>query len=335
MKTWELDYFASPVNRGPLVSAQAQSEGIIDNGDLKDSDAHIFHVSGGLPDFRDSSALSEKAKSVQSFYDGRSETYDQYLHLTFLTHNENENEVRNGFIDQLELSPGSSVLEVAAGSGRDSEIIAQRLGSSGTLCVQDISSGMLSKAIEKLSGRDCRVSFALADACRLPYQDRVFDAVFSFGGLGEFPDIRAALKEMVRVCKPGGKVVVGDESMPIWWRDTEFAKILTITNPQFNAPVPFADLPVEASKVHVRWVIGGVFYLIDFVVGDGPPSGNFDYSIPGARGGTLRTRYLGQLEAVTPETKELAHKARIARGLSMHDWLEQVVKKAAEADLSL
>lgn len=334
MKTWELDYFASPLNHGRLVMPHGQHEQIINDGELTDSDSHIFHVTNGLPDFRSQSALSDKAKTVQNFYDNRSETYDQYLHLTFLTHGENENEVRNGFVDQLELTPSSSVLEVAAGSGRDSEIIAQRLNHSGTLCIQDISAGMLAKAKEKLINQDCRVSFALADACKLPYQDQVFDSVFSFGGLGEFPDIRAALNEMVRVCKPGGKVVVGDESMPVWWRETEFAKILTITNPQFNAPVPLSDLPVEAQKVHVRWVIGGVFYLIDFLVGDGPPTGNFDYPIPGPRGGTLRGRYLGQLEAVTPETKELAHKARILRGLSMHEWLEQTVLKAAETDIS-
>jgi hypothetical protein len=76
-----------------------------------------------------------------------------------------------------------------------------------------------------------------------------------------------------------------------------------------------------------------VFYLIDFIVGDGPPTGNFDYPIPGPRGGTLRSRYLGQLEAVTLETKELAHKAHTKRGLSMHDWLESVVKEAALKEL--
>ena len=334
MNTWELNYFASPQNHGNLkISTASSNEQVIDTSELIDSEGNVYPVINGVADFRGNSVISDKTKTVLDFYEGRSETYDQYLHLTFLTHNENELEVRNGFVDLLNLSPSSSVLEVAAGSGRDSAIIARRLDSHGTLCVQDLSAGMLAKAKNKLEKNDCQISMALADASKLPYKDKVFDAVYSFGGLGEFPDIRAALKEMARVCKIGGKVVVGDESMPVWWRDTEFGRILTITNPQFNADIPFADIPVEAKNVHVRWVIGGVFYIIDFVVGDGQPKGNFDYPIPGPRGGTLRTRYLGQLEAVTPETKELAHKARILKGLSMHDWLEQTVKDAANRDL--
>lgn len=330
MNDWELEFLASPETHAELL---ADRDDNLEVASLRNSDGNRFPLVDGIPDFRSPGSLPDKAKVVQDFYDGRSETYDQYLHLTFHTHNEDELQVRNGFVDLLGLSADSSVLEVAAGSGRDSTIISQRLRENGTLCVQDISAGMLSKAREKLQDNACRVSFALGDATKLPYKDRVFDSVFSFGGLGEFPDIRAALKEMVRVCKIGGRIVVGDESIPVWWRDTEFAKILTTTNPQFNAGVPFAELPVDARNVHVRWVIGGVFYLIDFCVGDGPPAGNFDYPIPGHRGGTLRSRYLGQLEGVTPETKELAHKARIKRGISMHDWLEEAVKNAAETDL--
>ena len=44
--------------------------------------------------------------------------------------------------------------------------------------------------------------------------------------------------------------------------------------------------------------------------GVGEPPADFDFEIPGPRGGTRRTRHLGQLEGVKPETKELAHKAR-------------------------
>lgn len=335
MNKWELDFLASPITGGILQQDGDTSEaGELTIRQLRDSNGNVFPLTSGIPDFRGATSNLETVKTVQSFYDGRSETYDEYLHLTFLTHNEHEATVRNGFVDLLNLSADSRVLEVAAGSGRDSELISQRLGSNGVICVQDISFGMLSKAREKLRTQACGVSIALADATRLPYQDGVFDAVFSFGGLGEFPDIRAALREMVRVCRVGGKIVVGDESMPIWWRETEFAKILTTTNPQFNAHVPFADLPLAARNVHVRWVIGGVFYLIDFEVGDGPPNGNFDFPIPGPRGGTLRSRFSGQLEGVTPATKDFAQKARLKRGLSMHDWLEEVVKEAAQRDLN-
>ena len=168
-----------------------------------------------------------------------------------------------------------------------------------------------------------------------PIPDKFFDAVYSFGGLGEFSDIKRSLAEMVRVSKVGARIVVGDESMPPWLRETEFAKILITTNKQFLAKLPLEEMPVEARDVHLRWVIGGVFYLIDFRVGEGEPTADFDFEIPGPRGGTYRSRYLGQLEGVKVETKRLAEQAREKKGLSMHQWLDEVVRRAALKDLDL
>lgn len=334
MNNWEIPFFASPLDKQPLhFEGPDNPGGEIASGTLRAGQTS-YAIVDGLPNFIVPGSLSAATQSVVAFYDGRAETYDQYLHLTFHTHGEDENKVRQRLIDLLEIAPGSHVLEIAAGSGRDSAIIASRLNDSGKLFLQDISSGMLQKARTRLQGCDVPTSYALADASALPYPDHSMDCVYSFGGLGEFPDIRSALAEMVRVCKPGGKIVVGDESIPVWLRDTEFAKILSTTNPQFMAPLPLEQMPVEAREVCVRWIIGGVFYVIDFRTGTGAPNGNFDYPIPGPRGGTLRSRYLGQLEGVTLEAKELAHQARIKRGLSMHAWLEEAVRKAAADDLT-
>jgi ubiquinone/menaquinone biosynthesis C-methylase UbiE len=277
--------------------------------------------------------LADLDLQVRSFYDGRAEAYDKFLHLTFVTHNEDEQTLRHQFIDALELGPTHKVLEVSCGTGRDSEIIAERLGGDGLLCLQDIAAGMLARCRQRLSAVAVPTSYSVSNACYLPYPDKYFDAVYSFGGLGEFSDIKRSLAEMVRVSKPGAKIVVGDESMPPWLRETEFAKILITTNKQFLARLPLEEMPVEARDVRLRWVIGGVFYLIDFRVGEGEPTGNFDFEIPGVRGGTYRSRYLGQLEGVKVETKQLAERARAKKGVSMHDWLDEVVRKAALKDL--
>jgi hypothetical protein len=85
--------------------------------------------------------------------------------------------------------------------------------------------------------------------------------------------------------------------------------------------------------VRVQWVVGGVYYLIDFVVGEGEPEANFDLEIPGARGGTLRTRYYGRLEGVTPQTLDLARRAGAKSGKSMHAWLDAAVRGAALHEL--
>jgi len=120
--------------------------------------------------------------------------------------------------------------------------------------------------------------------------------------------------------------------MPEWLYNTEFGKVLLNANPLFKFKIPFESIPVEARDVTVRWVIGGVYYLISFVVGEGEPVGNFDIQIPGKRGGTLRTRYYGALEGVSEKTKELVLRAAEKNNQSIHQWLDQTLRSAAEIE---
>ncbi|MCD6063100.1 MAG: methyltransferase protein [Flavipsychrobacter sp.] len=292
-----------------------------------------YRYLNGFADLTFPKVLTDKEKTTLDFYENRADVYDQFLYQTFKTHGEDEVQVRNTFIDKLNLKTDSKVLEIACGTGRDSELIANRLGKNAQLVLQDISPSMLKKCSQKLEQYNIDKQFCISNAAYLPFPDNYFDATYSFGGLGEFPDIKRSLAEMVRVTKVGGKIVVGDESMPPWLRDTYFCKVLATTNPQFLAEIPFKEIPVEARKVTVQWVIGGIFYLLDFEVGNGEPVGDFDYEIEGVRGGTLRTRLEGQLEGVTKEAKEMAIKAASKKGLSMHAWLDEVVRQAAKKDL--
>jgi len=266
------------------------------------------------------------------FYEGRALQYENTLHYTFYTHNLDETETRNSFIDKLKLKPNSKVLEIACGTGRDSILIAKRLSNGGELHMQDISLDMMKICFDKISVIDIEKSFSLSNAMYLPYPDNYFDAVYSFGALGEFSDQKKALQEMVRVTKTNGKVVVGDESVPEYLRQTTFYKILHKTNPMFEAKVPIEHLPLEARDVNLSYVLGNSFYLIDFVVGDGEPTGNFDFPIPGFRGGTYRTRYEGELEGITPATKSKLYQYLQNKGVSVHDWLEKTVLNALEND---
>ncbi|MBI5515926.1 MAG: methyltransferase domain-containing protein [Deltaproteobacteria bacterium] len=110
----------------------------------------------------------------------------------------------HGMIDDLELSVaepfarGGRVLEVGCGTGLILERLA-RVASHATGL--DLSPGMLEKARER--GLDVHEGLATA----LPFPDDTFDLVCSFKVLAHVPDIRGALGEMVRVCRPGGVVL--------------------------------------------------------------------------------------------------------------------------------
>ena len=270
MKPKDAEFYVCPITHSPLtLSEPLEVKGEVVAGMLKSRDGHSYHIKQGVPDFTYPAQLAEADAQARSFYDGRAEAYDQFLHLTFFTHNEDERNVRNNFIAALNLQPSARVLEISCGTGRDSELIAQKLGPDGQLYLQDISPAMLARAQERLTGQPVPIAFDLSNACYLPYPDRSFDAVYSFGGIGEFSDIKRSLAEMVRISKVGAKIVIGDESMPPWLRETEFAKILITTNKQFLAPVPLEAMPVEARDVCLKWVIGGGFFLNEIKGGGG------------------------------------------------------------------
>jgi ubiquinone/menaquinone biosynthesis C-methylase UbiE len=296
---------------------------------LRNAEGRDYQIKNEIVDLIYPHDLLGEEKSSQEFYEGRADQYEDTLHLTFRTHGLDETSTRRSFIDRLAIGPGSKVLDIACGTGRDSVLIAECLGSRGELHLQDICADMMRVCHKKLRNHPASASFALANALYLPYPDNYFDAVYSFGALGEFSDISKALKEMVRVAKVGGKIVTGDESMPVWLRNTEYYKILKETNPMFEAPLPLQAIPVEARDTSIHFVIGQAFYLIEFTVGDGEPDADFDFQIPGIRGGTYRSRYCGKLEGVTTETKALAWKAVKESNTNMHEWLDKVVREAA------
>lgn len=294
-----------------------------------------FPIDDGIPDLTYPRELPEEAASARAVYDRNSEVYDEYVPLTFQTFGESEWDARDRLVAHLRVEPAHSVLEIGCGTGRDSALILQRLDGHGRLAVLDLSPGMLRKCRERLdaAGSLAAISYGTANACYLPFPDNSFDRLFHFGGINNFPDVGQAFREFDRVTRPGGRIVVGDESMPPWLRETEFARVLTNSNPLYRAELPLSHLPVTARNVELHWIIGGVFYIFAWDVGEGEPTADFDFRIPGARGGTHRTRYYGQLEGVTPEVKALAQSAREKAGTSMHDWLDRVVREAARREL--
>jgi ubiquinone/menaquinone biosynthesis C-methylase UbiE len=111
---------------------------------------------------------------------------------------------------RLSLTNNSYVLEVGAGSGFYSPTIADRTPE-GRLAVLDLQAEMLKKARRKLNSKGLsNVSYALADASRLPFKEQSFDVVFLVAVLGEIADRKSFLGEARRVLKPGGLLSISE-----------------------------------------------------------------------------------------------------------------------------
>lgn len=109
----------------------------------------------------------------------------------------------------VEPAPGQRILDLAAGTGTSSLPFAQ----AGAMVVPiDLSEGMLRVGRH----RHPQLPFVNADALRLPFADSSFDAVTISFGLRNVEDVPAALREMRRVTRPGGRLVVCEFSTPTW-----------------------------------------------------------------------------------------------------------------------
>lgn len=293
-----------------------------------------YPIVDGVPHFFLRDKLTNGEQAAINEYDHTVSYYDAHLDWLFASFYEDEGLVRNSMVDLLEISPSSRVLEVAAGTGRDTGYIASRLSDRGILYVQDLAATMVHAAKTRLETREyrCGLRYFVSSASHLPFADGFFDAVYTFGGFNEFSNPSASLRELARVVKPGGKVVFGDEHVAPWLDDTEYAEIIKTNNPIFRrTSLPLAYLPVNSRCVCVRWVIGSCFYVIDFKVGDGAPPLNLDLPHKGWRGGSLRTRFFGQLEGVNPETKKRVIAAAKGSGKSVYQWLDDTLNHAVGA----
>ena len=108
--------------------------------------------------------------------------------------------------------------------------------------------------------------FSISDAENLPYPSRYFDAVAHFGGINFFPNIKAGIAEMERVCKIGGTVLFGDEGIAPWLRDTDYARIAISNNKAWVAQAPSSNcrLMRPTSSWNTFWAIVFTSYLFSF-----------------------------------------------------------------------
>ncbi len=107
--------------------------------------------------------------------------------------------------------PGERVLEVGPGTGYYALHVARWLEPGGTLEILDLQQEMLDHVTGRARGLGiANVGATRGDAQALPYPDGAFDAAYLTVVLGEVPDQDAALRELGRVIKPDGRLVVGE-----------------------------------------------------------------------------------------------------------------------------
>lgn len=139
------------------------------------------------------------------------------------------------FFPSLQISAGDRVLDVACGAGQLA-LPAARAGADVTGV--DIATNLIGQARDRARAEGLEIRFEEADAEDLPYEDGSFDIVFSLIGAMFAPRPERVAAELVRVCRPGGRIVMGN------WTPGGFVGQMFKTHGRHVPPPPAMPSPV-------------------------------------------------------------------------------------------
>ncbi len=184
-------------------------------------------------------APDEKHDYVREMFDGIAPTYDR---LNSVLSGPLHHAWRRVATRQAVLKPGDIALDVCTGTGDFALELARAVGETGHIQATDFSAPMLRIGERKARLRDYpNTTWAVADTQALPFAANTFDAVTVGFGIRNVADIPLGIREMTRVAKPGGRVVILEFNQP--------------TNPLFAALYKwysFTILPLMGGMVSGR-----------------------------------------------------------------------------------
>ena len=215
----------------------------------------------GIPELFDQALVEGFNLRFQEFYRRSAGIYDRSMHFLARLAGGGETKFRKQYLDLLELKEGSRVLELSVGTGANIALLPVGINA----CGLDLSWEMLARCQKNLrkSGRQAELFFGNAEL--LPFRDAVFDVVLHVGGVNAFNDRARAINEMIRVAKPGTRIVIADETAKMiqktgWTKSSK--KMLDEWGDRFEPPVKF--LPGDMQEVKVDELVKGYFYLLTF-----------------------------------------------------------------------
>ncbi len=225
-----------------------------------------FPIESGITHFIDPAELNGLNRGFARFYDWFSRVYAPLTGAAFLFFG-GERKARKEVLDRLELN-GGRVLEVSIGSGSNLPYLFES-PEVGEVYGLDISAGQLARCKRFADKRGWPVDLFLGTAEALPFKAECFDSVLHIGGINFFSNKRRAIDEMIRVARPGSKIVIADESERVarlLYRISRLSRPHRGKPPDLAAPVNLVPDTMKETRLDGIWKGHGEYhgYCLEF-----------------------------------------------------------------------
>ena len=221
----------------------------------------VYPIRQGIPIFLDQADTTGQNRRYQRVYDRLAPLYDMTTQAYALVKSGGLKRRRMEYLRELEIKPDDRVLEVSVGTGANWQFLPATARYVGL----DISWGMLRRCQSLVRRLRLRADLLQGAAEHLPFRDGVFDSVLHMGGINFFNDISQALREMIRVAKPGTKFVIVDETENLARRFEKTPAAGSFYGGRLRAIAPPADLvPGEMLEIAAREICEGELYCLTF-----------------------------------------------------------------------
>lgn len=245
----------SPFTRDPLHAVVEQGREA-----LVSSSGERFPIRAGIPDFLEPQDLSGDNGKYNHLYETIGGFYDDTQRAFCALKGFDRDAYFRSYMHLLEVEPGDSVLETSVGTGLNFKYLPDGVKLSGL----DLSPEMLSNCQTNLRRWRLDADLYLGNAETLPFTDSSFDVVFHVGGINFFNDRAKAIREMIRVARPGSLLLIADETEKHVKGVFEKAPGGFYKNRKQPVSAPVDLVPPEMEEIHLEQLREGEFYALTF-----------------------------------------------------------------------
>jgi ubiquinone/menaquinone biosynthesis C-methylase UbiE len=247
----------SPYTGEPLHAVSEHSQEL-----LFSQSGERFPIRNGIPVFLKPEDVTGSNRKYNQLYEIIGGFYDSSQKFMSALLYGGRDHIFNSYLRFLEIKPGDSVLETSVGTGLNYRYLPHDVKLFGL----DLSAEMLANCQANLRRWDMEAELFHGNAESLPFSDNSFEVVFHAGGINFFNDKAKALREMIRVAKPGSLILIADETEQHVKDSYEKIPVTSsyFKNRKETVFAPIDLVPPEMQQVHLETVWEGRFYVLTF-----------------------------------------------------------------------